>query len=326
MILGNQLPLDNVIYRYQLKGDGHVSSISADDSPTKEAPFWLHADLNNEVFITWLKATPLLSDALKEVFFSDNSRPSIHRFTEGTVIILRCIDDKAKDYQEGLLVIRIFISETLIISTRDKPIKAIDMLNNNIIHQDGPTDSCDWLIDLGDELTEQLRICVENIHEEKIDKLEELVLDEELPEQGQLASVRKELIMLRRYLLPQRDVFSRLAIEKTSWMDSADMVRIKELSERVGRVLEDIDAAVARTMIISDEIKMLIGQTTNKRMYIMSLLAMLFLPLTFLTGLLGVNLGGIPGEDSDIAFASFCLVILVISIVLGWLLRKSDWL
>ena len=48
----------------------------------------------------------------------------------------------------------------------------------------------------------------------------------------------------------------------------------------------------------------------NRRTYTMSLLAMVFLPTTFLTGLFGVNLGGIPGNSAPFGFVTFCLMLL----------------
>ncbi|ENG4187569.1 zinc transporter ZntB, partial [Providencia rettgeri] len=62
------------------------------------------------------------------------------------------------------------------------------------------------------------------------------------------------------------------------------------------------------------------------RIYTMSLMAMIFLPTTFLTGLFGVNLGGIPGNEFRFAFSAFCVLLAILIGTVLWWLRKSRWL
>lgn len=57
----------------------------------------------------------------------------------------------------------------------------------------------------------------------------------------------------------------------------------------------------------------------------MSLLAMIFLPTTFLTGLFDVNLGGIPGANWHLGFSTFCLL-LVLILGVAWYLKQRKWL
>jgi len=70
---------------------------------------------------------------------------------------------------------------------------------------------------------------------------------------------------------------------------------LQEIADRLGRWLEDLDSSIARTSLLADEINARLTEAMTRRTYIMSIMAMVFLPATFLTGLFGVNLGGIPG-------------------------------
>ena len=58
----------------------------------------------------------------------------------------------------------------------------------------------------------------------------------------------------------------------------------------------------------------------------LSLMAMVFLPSTFLTGLFGVNLGGIPGNSWHLGFSLFCLMLVVVIGGVAWWLHRSKWL
>lgn len=99
---------------------------------------------------------------------------------------------------------------------------------------------------------------------------------------------------MRRYMAPQRDVYARLASERLPWMSDDQRRRMQDIAERLGRGLDEIDSCIARTAIMSDEIAQIMQESLARRTYTMSLMAMVFLPSTFLTGLFGVNLGGIP--------------------------------
>ncbi len=88
---------------------------------------------------------------------------------------------------------------------------------------------------------------------------------------------------------------ARLANEKISWLDEDDRRRLLDIADRLRRWLDDLDAGVARTAVLADEINNLMAEATNRRAYQMSVMALLFLPASFLTGLFGINLGGIRG-------------------------------
>jgi zinc transporter len=64
----------------------------------------------------------------------------------------------------------------------------------------------------------------------------------------------------------------------------------------------------------------------NKTMYVLSIVAGIFLPLGLLTGLLGVNVGGIPGTENQWAFAIFCGLLLVVAVVQVWLFKRKKWM
>ena len=63
----------------------------------------------------------------------------------------------------------------------------------------------------------------------------------------------------------------------------------------------------------------------NQNTYLFSVIAAIFLPTSFLTGLLGVNVGGIPGTESPIAFGLFCAGLVLIFGLEFWILRRLQF-
>ena len=87
-----------------------------------------------------------------------------------------------------------------------------------------------------------------------------------------------------------------------------------------------IDSCIARTAVMADEIAQVMQESLARRTYTMSLMAMVFLPSTFLTGLFGVNLGGIPGGEYHYGFTTFCVMLVVLIGGVAWWLHRSKWL
>ena len=101
----------------------------------------------------------------------------------------------------------------------------------------------------------------------------------------------------------------------------------------VGHLVQNLDrfarghrAAHDRAGVLQDEINYSVTSTLNHHMYVLSIVAVIFLPLSLVTGLLGINVGGLPGVDSPIAFWVVCVVLLCLALAQVWFLRKKRML
>ncbi len=325
VIEGSELQVADAVYAYQLDGKGGVTPIEQDDKITCDVPCWLHLDYAHPASAEWLSTTPLLPDSVREALSGESSRPRVSRQGEGTMITLRSINFNVNSRPDQLVTIRVYITDKLIISTRHRKVYSIDQVVNDLQSGAGPTNSGSWLVEISDALTDHTSEFIEDLHDKIID-LEDALLEQQVPERGQLALIRKQLIVLRRYMAPQRDVFARLASDRLPWMSDDDRRRMQDIADRLGRGLDDLDGSIARTAILSDEITTVMADAMNRRTYTMSLLAMVFLPTTFLTGLFGVNLGGIPGNSAPFGFGTFCLMLLALVGGVAWWLKRSRWL
>jgi len=139
--------------------------------------------------------------------------------------------------------------------------------------------------------------------EEAIGEVEETILAAgESRQRGQLAELRRVALVLRRYFAPQREALARLVAEPSPLFDDRDRLRLREVTDQVTRYVEDLDAARERAAVAHEELLSHLSEQLNQRMYVLSIVAAIFLPLGFLTGLFGINVGGMPGVDNPIAF------------------------
>jgi zinc transporter len=118
--------------------------------------------------------------------------------------------------------------------------------------------------------------------------------------------------MLRRYLSPQRDALTRLTTEHVDWLTPDIRLAIRETTDRLSRYLEDLDSCRDRAAVVFEELTSRMSEEMNKRMYVLSVVAALFLPLGFLTGLFGINVGGIPLAENPSGFFEIILLLIII--------------
>jgi zinc transporter len=325
VIEGKALQVSDAIVSCQLDGAGGMIPIEDKDVINCERPCWLHLNYTQRQSAEWLQNTPLMPVSVRDALAGDSMRPRVTRLGDGFMIVLRSVNHNADSRPDQLVAMRVFINDKLIVSTRRRKVYAIDAVLTDLQQGNGPVDGGSWLVDVCDALTDHASEFIEEMHD-KIIELEDALMNQEVPARGDLALLRKQLIVMRRYMAPQRDVYARLAIEKMAWMNDDDRRRMQEVADRLGRGLDDLNAGVARTSILADEVASILAESMNRRTYTMSLMAMIFLPATFLTGLFGVNLGGIPGGNWALGFTAFCVLLLVMVGGVAIWLKRRKWL
>lgn len=325
VIKGTDLNIPDAVFAWVLDGKGGVKPLDKHDVITRENPCWLHLNYTNPDSAQWLASTPLLPNSVRDALSGESMRPRVSRLGEGTFITLRCINGSTDERPDQLVAMRLYMDERLIISTRQRKVLALDDVVSDLQEGSGPTDCGSWLVDVCDALTDHASEFIEQLHDKIID-LEDNLLEQQIPPRGSLALLRKQLIVMRRYMAPQRDVYARLASERRPWMSDDHRRRMQDIADRLGRGLDEIDSCIARTAVMTDEIAQVMQESLSRRTYTMSLMAMVFLPSTFLTGLFGVNLGGIPGGSWHLGFYSFCIMLILLIGGVTWWLHRSKWL
>ncbi|WP_312386952.1 zinc transporter ZntB [Atlantibacter hermannii] len=324
-IKGSEMNVPDAVFAWTLDGKGGVKPLDNNDIIDNEHPCWLHLDYTHPESAEWLATTPLLPNTIRDALAGESTRPRVSRLGDGTLITLRCINGSTDERPDQLVAMRLYMDERLIVSTRQRKVLALDDVVQDLNDGTGPTDVGGWLVDVCDALTDHASEFIEELHDKIID-LEDSLMDQQVPPRGFLALLRKQLIVMRRYMAPQRDVYSRLASERLPWMTDDHRRRMQDIADRLGRGLDEIDACISRTAIMADEISQVMQESLARRSYTMSLMAMVFLPSTFLTGLFGVNLGGIPGGDWRLGFSLFCVMLVVLIGGVTWWLHRSKWL
>ena len=203
---------------------------------------------------------------------------------------------------------------------------AINAIRQAIESGHGPTGVGDLLATVSEGLVERMGPVIDELEEQAADLEEEVLAGSTAALRSRLVDLRTTAIALRRYIGPQREAMSRLLTQQVDWLSPTDRRWLREVADRITRYVEDLDAARERAQIVQDELAARISEQINRNMYVLSIVAAVFLPLGLVTGYLGINVGGIPGTDWQGAFAAVGLLLLVIAALEIWLFRRFRWI
>jgi zinc transporter len=163
--------------------------------------------------------------------------------------------------------------------------------------------------------------------EDRTDYLEENLIESvDTKFRLEILAVRRETIILKRYLSPQKEALSKLYNEKITWIDEYQRIELRETNDQLMRHIEELDTIRDKVILIQEELANRLSDQMNQKMYILSIISAVFLPLSFLTGLLGINIGGIPGAQNDNAFYIFTTILILIVTAQFMIFKKKKWI
>jgi zinc transporter len=287
-------------------------------------PLWIHLDESNPAITTWLKeriqtAHPDLVEALLQ----GSRRPRVEIRDRDDLIIVFQVMNVAATSPQADHYLRIWLSSARVITVGDR-YESIDNCAKQIDSARGPKTTSEFLVRLLDDYGKRAELAVLDIDRTTLDLESEedraLLIAPREPH-----DLRRRANQLRRFLTPYREALVRLNHIRLDWLRERAGEELRKRAEDAAQVVDDLDSVLERIQAVQDYINDQRAGELNHRIYILTLLSGIMLPLTFLTGLFGVNLGGIPGANNPWAFAIFCGVLVVSGICQFLAFRRLRW-
>ena len=157
-------------------------------------------------------------------------------------------------------------------------------------------------------------------------------LEDEDPERDpegvlrRISIIRRNCLALKRHMSPQHEALEHISRDAPTWFEDHDRREIAETIARLRRYIDDIDISKESALVLQDELRARSQASSEHATYKLTVVAGIFLPLSFLTGLLGINVGGIPGVGNPNAFGLVVGVCSIALIGLLFLFKRLRWL
>ena len=325
----NASPTSGLIHAFALDNSGGCREVEwqsiANITEAQQDYLWLHFDFEKEDAQMWLRDKSGLNDISVRALLADDSRPRAISRGDHLLLALRGMNLNPGAEPDDMVSLRIWTNGRVIVSTRRRTLQATEEIIEDLQHNQGPKTTSDLLVSWIDRIVQKMNGTVDNI-EDQVLALEDRVLDGDSSGiRPELSSLRRQCIAFRRYLAPQREAMNRLCTEQVIWLDELNRIRLREVNDRLIRHIEDIDEVRERAAMAQEELLSQMSEQMNQRTYVFTIIATLFLPLGFFTGLMGVNVGGMPGVEDDWGFWVVVAMSAGIAGILAIYFKKKRW-
>jgi len=313
-------------FAYHIDDSGKATKCEIRQAPCLDQGLvWVHLSTNNEEAQRWLSEVAGLEEYLIEALTAKQTRPRCDQFGDGALLNLRGGSDDRMAIADPLASIRIWAVEGRVYSVTRRSLTAVGMVETCVqagrINDPGDlitefataitTDLDPDVAELGDLLDE----CETQLDPNRVFELRRTV-----------TRVRAQSIGYRRFLTPQRAALEKLAQLPVGWLGDDDRLHLTAAADRAARMAEELESIRERSALMHEALTDLRAEQIDQRALIISIVAMIFLPLTFLTGLYGMNVRGLWLADQPWSFDAIVAICLVTAVGVTTYFVRQHWL
>lgn len=314
-----------------LDGDGSAREISREDAlawrpSTNGEVLWLHLDRTAASVANDLSQLIDVSETTLDVLLSNETRPRAYREKDALITVLRGINFNPGAEPEDMIALQVWADAHRVITLRRRRLQTPRDILAELQAGAGPQNAGDLVTRLMVQLVAKMNFAIVDMND-ALDLMETEHSNGQTDQQlDRISSIRRECLALKRYMSPQQEALVQVERNPPVWMSDDNRADIRETIDRLTRYLEELDVSKESAIVLQDDFNNRAAAKMNKTMYMLSIVTAVFLPMGFVTGLLGINVGGMPGVNSHVAFWITVGLLIGLLIFEYFLLKRLKWL
>lgn len=328
--LGNDA--DPLIFGFSFSEDGQATPLTWPQIGKKRADhaprIWVHLNRASLKAQDWLRKRSGIDPIVVELLLQEDTRPRAVHIGKGFLINLRGFNMTPGDALDDMVSVRMWAEPKLLVTLRSRPLQASMDVRRRVELGDVPNSTGALVTTIAASLIDRMEPEIGEL-EDQADDYEDKFLDpKEKIARTSLGDFRRRVLGVRRYILPQRDALAQLIREgaTTGFLTEHDLLRLREAADRVMRMSEELDTIRERTSVLQEQIMEERSEDMSQRLFMLSLVSAIFLPISFVTGLFGVNIAGMPGMSDPWAFTRLVLGLLAVTGLMLLVFRWRRWI
>ena len=309
-----------------LVGDGAVREVTPEEAAAYRGRgfIWVHIEGAEEADFTLLERQDI-PEVAASALVATETRPRCDQIEGGALINLRGPAAVATEDSDRLVSIRMWVRHGKVNSVSRRPLAATQIVREHM-EDEKVLDPGDLVAAFARAISGQLDPQVAELGDTLDDCESDLEPHQIYKLRSTIARIRSEAIAFRRFVAPDRDALLTLSDMRVDWLAEEDRLHIREAADRFSRMTEELEAVRERAALLHEQLTDLRGEQMESRSLLISIVALIFLPLTFITGLLGMNVKGIPYADEPWAFWGVVGICVVIAVAVMAYFARIHWL
>ena len=295
-----------LICAFQLRRNGTCEAlnwdIANDLNREFDGPIWLHFNLADVRAKKWIERCEQIPARAREILLSLDVHIRLEAVDAGFAGVLGDLHFEFDNDPERLGVIHLYVDAEIVVTARLHPLKVVDQLRVELRRGTAMASTLRLVVRFIEDFTDILGTVIAE-QGDTIDKAEDDLLKNRFSRDGgELGGVRRLLARLRRHIHAQRIALAQTAHRPLPWWSEEDTFELRRAIERLEHLALDLESIHERARLLQEEVMRRTGEATNRNIYIVSVLSAIFLPLTLITGIFGMNVSALPWVEGDNGF------------------------
>jgi len=270
-----------------------------------------------------------LHPLILEDIVNTGQRPKIEDFEDYIFIVLKMLYYNEKEDEIQAEQVSLILGSNFVISFQEREGDVFNPIRERIRSGKGRIRKmgADYLTyALIDTIVDSYFIILEKL-EEKIESMEEELVTNPTPETLQaIHHLKREMIFLRKSVWPLREVVSLLERGESVLIHESTRIYLRDVYDHTIQVIDTIETSRDMLSGMLDIYLSSISNRMNQVMKVLTIIATLFIPLTFIVGIYGMNFGYMPELESPWGYPVVLLVMAGISILMLVYFKRKKWL
>jgi zinc transporter len=314
---------DALICAFRLSPNGALGPEALDLLPSTEHPLWFHFNVLDNRARRYLDKIPDLDEETRDMLLGSETRIQARVMEDGFAVILGDLHHDFNLDPEAFGTIRVYVTRRLIVTCRRQRVRSVDRVRREVDSTRDDRNPLDVFTLLLEEIVEGFVALAADLSE-RVENLQDRILAGHASEQsGALAQIRHVVARFRRHVLANRTMLQPL-VRRIAATADAQREQLHAVLEQLEATAQDMDLIMERSRLLQEEITSRLGEATNRNLYLLSIVTTALLPITLITGVFGMNVGGLPFLESKHGFFWVMFIMTVTLVTTMQLLRKKN--
>lgn len=291
------------LFGLDIHSEGKWQTATATVTRPKTAYRWLHFDLATPNLRSWCRKH--LPQSTTRNLLAAKTRPRVDQIDDGVFVTLRGVNLNDGDDRADMVSLRLWITKSMVLSVRRQNIFATKAIRAQIEADDTPDSTTALLARLAEHITGQIEDVADDL-EARASLLENAVESQDSKLPTEIAELSRAVIKFRRHIGPQSDALQLLADIDSPAIEDPLRNRLRQVAGRTKRAQEELSEIRDRLTTLNEQIMMAQSARIGRNSYLLSVAAAIFLPLSFITSLVGLRFSQLPWENHPQAFLIYC--------------------